>query len=165
VLLIDEIDRADEEFEAFLLELLSDWQITIPEVGTIRAARPPVVVITSNRTREIHDALRRRCLYQWIPHPSFEKELRIVSRRVPALEETLARQVVAFVQGLRAVDLYKAPGVAETLDWAAALVAIGETTLQESTVGSTLGVLLKYEDDLAAARGRLRELLVPRPAA
>ncbi len=148
VLLIDELDRADEEFEAYLLELLSDFQITIPEIGTIAARRPPVVVVTSNRTREVHDALRRRCLYHWIDYPSFEKEYRIVEAKVPEAPQRLARQVVAFVQELRDADLYKRPGVAETLDWMSALVALDETTLTADNVRSTLGVLLKYREDV-----------------
>jgi MoxR-like ATPase len=147
VLLIDELDRADEEFEAFLLEVLSDFQITIPEIGTIQAERPPVVIITSNRTREIHDALRRRCLYLWIPYPPFEKEYRIVLAKVPEAPERLAREVVAFVQALRQQDLYKLPGVAETLDWMAALIALDREDLSEEVVNATLGVLLKYQDD------------------
>ncbi|MDQ7039958.1 MAG: MoxR family ATPase [Rhodothermus sp.] len=151
VLLIDELDRSDEEFEAFLLELLSDFQISIPELGTIRAEVPPVVVITSNRTREIHDALKRRCLYYWVEYPSFEKELAIVRRRVPGLAEQLARQVVAFVQALREEDLYKPPGVAETLDWAEALLALDHSELDAATVSETLGALLKYRDDLEIA--------------
>ncbi|AEN74269.1 ATPase associated with various cellular activities AAA_5 [Rhodothermus marinus SG0.5JP17-172] len=148
VLLIDELDRSDEEFEAFLLELLSDFQISIPELGTVRAEVPPVVVITSNRTREIHDALKRRCLYYWVEYPSFEKELAIVRRRVPGLAEQLARQVVAFVQALRQEDLYKPPGVAETLDWAEALLALDRSELDAATVSETLGALLKYRDDV-----------------
>jgi len=148
VLLIDELDRSDEEFEAFLLELLSDFQISIPELGTVRAAVPPVVVITSNRTREIHDALKRRCLYYWVEYPSFEKELAIVRQRVPELTEQLARQVVAFVQALRREELYKPPGVAETLDWAEALLALGRSELDAATISETLGALLKYRDDV-----------------
>ncbi len=148
VLLIDELDRSDEEFEAFLLELLSDFQISIPELGTVRAEVPPVVVITSNRTREIHDALKRRCLYYWVEYPSFEKELAIVRRRVPGLAERLARQVVAFVQALRQEDLYKPPGVAETLDWAEALLALDRSELDAAAVSETLGALLKYRDDV-----------------
>jgi MoxR-like ATPase len=162
VLLIDEIDRADEEFEAFLLELLSDWQITIPEIGTIRASRPPVVVITSNRTREVHDALKRRCLYHWIPYPSFEKELRIVAGRVGGLPDALARQIVDFVQRLRDVDLYKAPGIAETLDWAAALAALDAAEVSEDVATDTLGALVKSQDDLVAARAKVRELIAAR---
>ena len=149
VLLIDELDRSDAEFEAYLLELLGDYQITIPEIGTQRAVRPPVVVITSNRTRDIHDALRRRCLYYWIDYPTLEKEYTIVRTRVPEAPETLARQVVAFVQLLRGEDFFKAPGVAETLDWLGALVALGQTELTEGAVQDALGALLKYQDDLA----------------
>lgn len=160
VLLIDELDRADEEFEAFLLEVLSDFQITIPEIGTIQAQRPPVVIITSNRTREIHDALRRRCLYLWIPYPPFEKEYRIVLAKVPEAPERLARNVVAFVQALRQQDLYKLPGVAETLDWMAALIALDRADLSEDVVNATLGVLLKYQDDTRLVTGPVvRKLL------
>ena len=159
MLLIDEIDRADEEFEAYLLELLGDWQITIPEIGTLRAAEPPVVILTSNRTRDVHDALKRRCLYHWIPYPSLEKELRIVERKVGGLSERLARQIVTFVQSLRGEDLQKAPGIAETLDWAAALVALDTTDLTASRVGETLGALVKYEDDLTLARDKSTALL------
>ena len=152
VLLIDELDRADEEFEAFLLELLSDFQITIPELGTIRAEEPPVVVITSNRTREIHDALKRRCLYQWIDYPDFEKEIEIVRRKAAGASERLAREVVAFVQELRHEELFKRPGVAETLDWINALQALDQETLSDQIVGDTLGVLLKYQDDVELVR-------------
>jgi MoxR-like ATPase len=159
VLLIDEIDRADEEFEAFLLELLGDWQVTIPEVGTIRAKHPPVVIITSNRTREIHDALKRRCLYLWIPTPTFDKELRIVRRKMPAATEQLSRQIVAFAQALRGLDLYKPPGVAETLDWTAALLALDTKELGGDQLADTLGALVKYQDDVALARTHLDELL------
>lgn len=148
VLLVDELDRADEEFEAYLLELLGDFQVTVPELGTLRAAVPPVVVLTSNRTREIHDALRRRCLYHWIEYPTLEKEYAIVVARVPEAPEHLARQVVMFVQALRAEDLFKAPGVAETLDWLAALVTLGQTELNEGAVRDSLGALLKYQDDI-----------------
>lgn len=148
VLLIDELDRADEEFEAFLLELLSDFQITIPEVGTLRSAVPPVVVITSNRTREIHDALKRRCIYHWIDFPSLEKEYRIVNMKVPQAPILLAHQLVQFVQDMRRLDLYKLPGVAETLDWTEALVALGAQQLDVNLVSDTLGLLLKYQDDL-----------------
>lgn len=148
VLLIDELDRADEEFEAFLLEVLSDFQVTIPELGTIKAPTPPIVIITSNRTREIHDALKRRCLYHWIDYPDFEKEYGIVLAKVPTAPESLARQVVAFVQELRREDLYKLPGVAETLDWITALVALDQEVLTEEIVNDTLGVLLKYRDDI-----------------
>jgi MoxR-like ATPase len=160
VLLIDEIDRSDEEFEAYLLELLSDWQISIPEIGTVQAAHVPVTVITSNRTREVHDALKRRCLYYWIDYPSFEKEYQIVLSKVPEVPERLARQIVKFAQELRRVDLYKLPGVAETLDWSAALVALNERDLTESVVNETLGVLLKYQDDVARVQGNVaRDLL------
>ncbi len=159
MLLIDEIDRADEEFEAFLLELLGDWQVTIPEVGTIRAKHPPVVIITSNRTREIHDALKRRCLYLWIPTPTFDKELRIVRRKAPAATEQLSRQIVAFVQALRGLDLYKPPGVAETLDWTAALLALDTTELGGDQLEDTLGALVKHQDDVALARTHLDKLL------
>ncbi|MFQ5570984.1 MAG: AAA family ATPase [Rhodothermales bacterium] len=152
VLLIDELDRADEEFEAFLLELLSDFQITIPELGTLKAAQPPVVIITSNRTREIHDALKRRCLYYWIEYPSLEKELEIVKSKVPGIPEKLAHAVVAFVQELRKADLYKLPGVAETLDWSQALMTLSEMELNHEVVDSTLGTLLKYHDDIAKVR-------------
>ena len=162
VLLIDELDRADEEFEAFLLEVLSDFQITIPEIGTVRAEHPPVVVITSNRTREIHDALRRRCLYHWIPYPPFDKEYRIVQAKVPEAPERLAREVVVFVQALRELDLYKLPGVAETLDWMAALVALDQAALSEEVVNATLGVLLKYHDDTQVVQGPIIEKLMAR---
>src|SRR5438309_194559 len=157
VLLIDEIDRADEEFEAYLLELLSDFQITVPELGTFRAAVPPPVIITSNRTREIHDALKRRCLYQWIDYPSVERELAIVARRLPLVPARLARSVVAVVQALRRDDLFKRPGVAETLDWAMALSALDTGELDEAAIDGTLGVLLKYEEDVS----RVRETLLP----
>ena len=148
VLLIDELDRSDAEFEAYLLELLSDYQITIPELGTLHAHRPPIIVLTSNRTRDIHDALRRRCLYYWIEYPSLEKEYAIVLARVPEAPEQLAKQVVAFVQALRGEDLFKAPGVAETLDWLSALVTLGQTELTESAARDALGALLKYQDDI-----------------
>jgi MoxR-like ATPase len=153
VLLIDEIDRADEEFEAYLLEILSDFQVTIPEIGTVRAAVPPRVILTSNRTREVHDALKRRCLYHWIDYPSAAKEIEIVLARVPATPELLARQVVGFVGRLRKTDLTKVPGVAETLDWAAALLALGARELAPDLVDETLGVLLKYEEDVRRVRG------------
>ena len=160
VLLIDELDRADEEFEGYLLELLADFQITIPELGTIRAATPPVVVITSNRTRELHDALKRRCLYFWIDYPDFEKELRIVTTKVPNALPRLAEQVTAFVQELRATELYKAAGVSETLDWVAALVALDRKELDSATIEQTLGILLKNHEDILAVRGeRVSELL------
>ena len=153
VLLIDEIDRSDEEFEAFLLEILSDFQITIPEIGTIKAAQPPVVVVTSNRTREVHDALKRRCLYYWIDYPSFESELQIVLAKVPDAPEQLARQVTGFVQELRRAELYKVPGIAETLEWTAALVALDRDALDETIVEETLGVVLKYQDDVERVQG------------
>ncbi|MEZ5292456.1 MAG: MoxR family ATPase [Vicinamibacterales bacterium] len=160
VLLIDEIDRADEEFEGYLLELLSEYKVTIPELGTIAAVEPPVVILTSNRTREVHDALKRRCLYRWIDYPSFEKELAIVRRRVPAADETLARQVTAVVQELRTAELYKAPGVSETLDWVSALVALDKRALDAATIDDTLGVVLKAREDVEAMRGdRLQGLL------
>lgn len=153
VLLIDELDRSDEEFEAYLLELLSDFQITIPEIGTIRAAEPPIVIITSNRTREIHDALRRRCLYYWIDFPTLEKEYSIVMARMPEAPERLAKQVCAFVQELRSMDLFKAPGVAETLDWLSSLLALDQLELVEGSVRETLGALLKYQDDILKVGG------------
>lgn len=164
VLLIDELDRADEEFEAFLLEILSDFQITIPEIGSIRAATPPVVVVTSNRTREIHDALKRRCIYHWIDYPTFERECEIVLARVPEAPQHLTADIVAFVQRLRDEDLYKKPGVAETLDWAHALLALDQASLSEDIVQDTLGVLLKYQDDIAYVRGgRVAHLLSNQP--
>ena len=153
VLLIDEVDRADEEFEAFLLEVLADFAITIPEIGTLKAERPPHVVLTSNRTREVHDALKRRCLYHWIDYPSFEREVAILAARMPGLDGTLAREVVKFVQRLREADLTKVPGVAETLDWAAALTALGARRLEAEQVEQTLGALLKYQEDVSAMRG------------
>ena len=160
VLLIDELDRADEEFEGYLLELLADFQITVPEIGTIRAATPPIVVITSNRTRELHDALKRRCLYHWIDYPDFDKELQIVTTKVPGASRRLAEQVTAFVQELRAADLYKAAGVSETLDWLAALVALDRQELDAATIDHTLGVLLKNQEDILAVRGaRVSDLL------
>jgi MoxR-like ATPase len=153
VLLIDEIDRADEEFEAFLLELLSDFAVSIPEIGTVRAKRPPRVILTSNRTREVHDALKRRCLYHWIDYPSSERELAILRARLPGVPDALARDIVGFIQRLRSADLTKAPGIAETLDWAAALTALGTRRLEPAQVDQTLGVLLKYQEDLVAMRG------------
>jgi len=162
VLLVDELDRADEEFEAFLLEILSDFQITVPEIGTIKAEEPPVVIITSNRTREIHDALKRRCLYHWIEYPSFEKEYNIVLAKVPEAPEQLAQEVVAFVQDLRREDLYKLPGVAETLDWIAALVALDQEDLSEEIVNDTLGVLLKYQDDILKVQGPVVQQIMER---
>ncbi len=148
VLLIDELDRSDEEFEAFLLELLSDFQITIPELGTLKAAQPPVVVVTSNRTREIHDALKRRCLYFWIDYPHFQKELQIVQRKAPDVPPMLAKQITAFIQDMRSLELFKRPGIAETLDWTAALIALDQNELSLETVQDTLGVILKYQDDV-----------------
>ena len=160
VLLIDEIDRADEEFEGYLLELLAEFQITIPELGTIRATTPPLVILTSNRTREVHDALKRRCLYQWIEYPSFEKELAIIHARVPQAAQELARQVTALVHELRGVELYKVPGVSETLDWVAALAALDRKVLDIAAVEDTLGVVLKAKDDIEVIRGeRLAGLL------
>jgi len=164
VLLIDEIDRADEEFEAYLLELLSDFQVTVPELGTFRAVVPPPVVITSNRTREVHDALKRRCLYHWIDYPTPERELAIVARRLPDVSERLARAVVAVVQALRGDDLFKRPGVSETLDWAMALTALGTRELDESTLSETLGVLLKYEEDVSRIRAEKLPQLVAEAA-
>ncbi len=160
VLLIDEIDRADEEFEGFLLELLSDYQVTIPELGTIRAAEPPIVILTSNRTREVRDALKRRCLYYWIDYPSFEKEYRIIETRMPEASRQLAEQVTAFVQELRGADLHKMAGISETLDWVAALVALDQRQLDEVVVEQTLGVLLKDHEDIESIRGaRLRSIM------
>ena len=150
VLLIDELDRTDEPFEAYLLEVLAEYQVTIPELGPIKAAVPPVVVITSNRTREIHDAIKRRCLYQWIDYPDAEREMAIVRRKCPRASETLAHEIVAVTQRLRTLDLFKAPGIAETLDWADALVALDRVTLDPRTINDTAGVLLKYQDDLGA---------------
>jgi MoxR-like ATPase len=155
VLLIDEIDRADEEFESYLLELLSDFQISIPEIGTIRAARPPAVVITSNRTREVHDALKRRCLYHWIDYPSFETEYQIVLLKAPGVPAGLAAQITRVTQALRELDLFKPPGVAETLDWANALLALDRTEIDEQALAETLGVLLKYQDDVQRVNGPL----------
>ena len=162
VLLIDELDRADEEFEGYLLEMLSEFQITIPEVGTYTASEPPVVVITSNRTREIHDALKRRCLYYWIDYPDLDKEMQIVRSKVPAAEQKLAEQVTAFVQELRSTELYKVPGVAETLDWTAALVSLNETELSPSVIDDTLGVMLKYREDVQMVRGEQTSALLNR---
>lgn len=153
VLLIDELDRADEPFEAFLLEVLSEFQITIPELGTIQAKQPPIVVLTSNRTREIHDAVKRRCLYHWVGFPDAARELQILQRRVPGAGEALARQVVAFVQQLREVELYKLPGIAETIEWTRALMALDAVVLDPRTIQDTLGVLLKYQDDIARLQG------------
>jgi MoxR-like ATPase len=153
ILLIDELDRTDEPFEAYLLEVLADFQVTIPEIGTLRATQPPIVVITSNRTREIHDAVKRRCLYHWVDYPAAERELEIVRRKVPGIADTLSADIVAFVQALRAMDLFKRPGVAETIDWARALVELDRQSLDTGIVTDTLGVLLKYQDDIAAVRG------------
>ncbi|MDE0732841.1 MAG: MoxR family ATPase [Gammaproteobacteria bacterium] len=153
VLLIDELDRADEPFEAYLLEILSDYQITIPEIGTITAAQPPIVIITSNRTREIHDALKRRCLYHWVDYPSAEREMEIVSTKLPGIDVQLSQQLVAFVQKLRDEDLFKLPGVAETLDWADALTQLDKVALDSEAIDNTLGTLLKYQDDIAKIRG------------
>src|SRR5687767_7088200 len=160
VLLIDELDRADEPFEAFLLEVLSDFQITIPELGTIKALEPPIVVLTSNRTREIHDAVKRRCLYHWVDYPDAKRELEILRRKAPKAAEALSREVVAFVQHLRKVDLFKLPGVAETIDWANCLAALDRVVLDPETVNNTLGVLLKYRDDLERIGGEEAERLV-----
>ena len=153
VLLIDELDRADEEFEGFLLELLADFQITIPELGTFRAANPPVVIITSNRTREIHDALKRRCLYYWVDYPDFQKELQIVTTRLPDAPRRLAQQVTGFIQELRETELYKIPGVSETIDWTSALLALNQTELDSQVIDDTLGILLKYQDDIELVKG------------
>ncbi len=153
VLLIDELDRTDEAFEAFLLEVLSDFQVTIPELGTIKAETPPIVIITSNRTREVHDALKRRCLYHWVGYPDAERELAIIKAKRPDAPEALAREVVAFVQALRGGDLFKSPGVAETLDWVSALHELDSVTLDPQTVNDTLGVLLKYQDDIVRMEG------------
>ncbi len=160
VLLIDELDRADDEFEAFLLEVLSEWAITVPELGTVTAEVPPVVVITSNRTRDVHDALKRRCLYHWVEHPDFDREVAIVRLRAPGVPERLARQVAGAVERLRAEGLYKPPGVAETIDWAEALTALGRTTLDERTVAATLGTVLKYREDQERVRSSGVEALV-----
>jgi MoxR-like ATPase len=160
VLLIDEIDRADEEFEAFLLELLSDFQVSVPEIGTLVAEHPPVVIITSNRTRELHDALKRRCLYHWIDYPTVDKEYKIVQTKVPGINDRLALQIATFVKELRQVDLYKVPGVAETLDWAAALMALSQTELTADVASSTVGAILKHQEDIQAMRkGKLDELI------
>ena len=160
VLLIDELDRADEEFEGFLLELLADYQITIPELGTFGAKYPPVVVITSNRTREVHDALKRRCLYYWVDYPDYQKELQIVSARLPDAPRQLAQQVTSFIQELRDTELYKIPGVSETLDWTSALMALNMRELEPEVIDDTLGIMLKYQDDIEAVRGEpVRALL------
>jgi len=165
VLLIDELDRTDEPFEAYLLEVLADFQVTIPEIGTIKAERAPIVIITSNRTREIHDAVKRRCLYHWVDYPTAAAELEIVRRKVPGMAEKLSSDIVAFVQKLRAADLFKRPGIAETIDWAKALVELDRRSLDAAVVNDTLGVLLKYQDDIAAIRGseaaRILEEITP----
>jgi MoxR-like ATPase len=160
VLLIDELDRTDEAFEAFLLEVLADFQVTIPEMGTVKAEHPPIVVITSNRTREIHDALKRRCLYHWVDYPSAERELAIVRTKVPGIGKRLSQEIVHFVQALRKQDLFKAPGVAETLDWASALTELDAVALDPATVSDTLGVLLKYQDDIARLEGGAAKELI-----
>lgn len=165
VLLIDEIDRADEEFEGFLLELLADFQVTIPELGTVRATQAPLVVLTSNRTRDVHDALKRRCLYQWIAYPSFEKELAIVRTRAPRASAQLAEQVTAMVQEMRTADLYKVPGVSETIDWVTALMALDARTLDARVIDETLGVVLKAKEDVEALRGRRAAELLDRAMA
>jgi MoxR-like ATPase len=160
VLLIDELDRTDEPFEAYLLEVLSDFQVTIPEIGTVKAAEPPVVVLTSNRTREIHDAIKRRCFYHWVDYPDAARELEILRRKAPEAAEKLSREVVAFVQRLRKMDLFKLPGVAETIDWSKALVALDKLALDAQTVNDTLGTLLKYQDDIGRIRGSEAERLL-----
>jgi MoxR-like ATPase len=160
VLLIDELDRTDEPFEAYLLEVLSDWQITIPEIGTLKAKEPPIVVITSNRTREIHDAVKRRCFYHWVDYPDAQRELEILRRKAPKAAAALSKEVVAFVQRLRKTELYKLPGVAETIDWTNCLAALDRVTLDPETVNNTLGVLLKYRDDLERVAGEEAERLV-----
>jgi MoxR-like ATPase len=165
VLLIDEIDRADEEFEGYLLELLAEFQVTIPEIGTVRATHRPLVILTSNRTREVHDALKRRCLYQWLEYPSFDKELAIVHARVPAATARLAAQVTALAQELRTLDLYKVPGVSETIDWAQALVALGREHVDAAAIEETVGVVLKAHEDVSAMRGATVDELLSRAAA
>jgi MoxR-like ATPase len=160
VLLIDELDRTDEPFEAYLLEVLSDFQVTIPEIGTVKATEPPIVVLTSNRTREIHDAIKRRCFYHWVDYPDAARELDILKRKAPEASEKLSREVVAFVQRLRKMDLFKLPGVAETIDWSKALVALDKMTLDPQTVNDTLGTLLKYQDDITRVRGSDAERLL-----
>ncbi len=162
VLLIDELDRSDEEFEAFLLELLSDFQISIPELGTLKAESPPTVIVTSNRTREIHDALKRRCLYYWIDYPHFHKELQIVARKAPDVPPMLARQITAFIQDMRSMELFKRPGIAETLDWTAALIALDQNELALETVQDTLGVILKYQDDVEMLDGETIRNMIER---
>jgi len=165
VLLIDEVDRADQELEAFLLEILSDFQVTVPELGTLRAEHVPIVILTSNRTREIHDALKRRCLYHWIDFPTYDKEYKILEAKVPEVSAQLAREICSFTQGLREVDLFKSPGMAETLDWANALIALGSNQLADEVVEDTLGVILKYQEDVDRVRGDLSQRLVQRAIA
>ena len=165
VLLIDELDRTDEPFEAFLLEVLSDFQLSIPELGVVQADTPPLVIVTSNRTREIHDALKRRCLYHWIPYPDAPRELAILRSRVPEATEALSRQVVDFVQQLRARDLFKLPGIAESIDWTRALISLDRHVLDPDSVDATLGALLKYEDDLGAVRGEVASEILAEVAA
>ncbi len=165
VLLIDEIDRADEEFEGYLLELLSEFQVTIPELGTIRASEPPIVILTSNRTREVHDALKRRCLYQWIDYPTIEKELAIIRERIPGASARLAEHVTTLVQELRTVELYKVPGVSETLDWVTALMALDGNALDIAALENTLGVVLKAKDDIDAVRGQRLAAMLARVTA
>ena len=160
VLLIDELDRTDEAFEAFLLEILSDFQATIPELGTVRAEKPPIVIVTSNRTREVHDALKRRCLYHWVGYPSAEREIEIVKAKAPGVSAKLSRHIVAFVQAIRKEELFKPPGVAETLDWASALVELDAVALDPQLVGDTLGVLLKYQDDIAKIQGSKAQSII-----
>ena len=160
VLLIDELDRTDEPFEAYLLEVLSDFQVTIPELGTIKAAEPPIVILTSNRTREIHDAIKRRCFYHWVDYPDAERELEILRRKAPGVAERLSQEVVGFIQRLRKMDLFKLPGVAETIDWSKALVALDKLALDPQTVNDTLGTLLKYQDDITRIRGSEAERLL-----
>jgi MoxR-like ATPase len=157
VLLVDELDRADEPFEAYLLEVLSDYQVSIPELGTVTAPEAPIVILTSNRTREIHDAIKRRCFYYWVDYPDFERELAILNRKVPGVAQRLAREIIAFVQQVRGLELFKAPGVSETLDWAEALMRLHMTKLDSETIALTLGILLKYQDDLAKVRGEATE--------
>jgi len=165
VLLIDEIDRADEPFEAFLLEALSDFQVTVPELGVVKAPEPPIVIVTSNRTREVHDALKRRCLYHWVDYPSLSRELAILAARAPEASEALSREVVAFVQTLRGEDLFKKPGVAETIDWAKCLTALNAIALDPQTVSDTLGALLKYQDDIARMQGSESKRILDRAKA
>jgi MoxR-like ATPase len=162
VLLIDELDRADEEFEGFLLEMLADFQITIPELGAFKAENPPVVIITSNRTREVHDALKRRCLYYWIDYPDFQKEMQIISSRLPDAPRRLAEQVTGFVQELRETELYKIPGISETLDWTSALMALNQRELDPEVIDDTLGLMLKYQDDIEQVRGESVRALLER---